>query len=116
VRETRRDPHPCQTVPTAIERKDGALVSYGTRPALPTLDNADTRDLDALNRRLRVWIEEEYHHAPHRGLGGVTPIDRWAATSADIQLPTTDVTDLFLFDEKRKVPTGPHRQPPRRGV
>ncbi len=70
---------------------------------LPTLDDADTRDLDALNRRLRVWIEEEYHHAPHRGLGGVTPIDRWAATSAHIQLPTTDVTDLFLFDEKRKV-------------
>jgi putative transposase len=70
---------------------------------LPTLDDADTHDLDALNRRLRVWIEEEYHYAPHRGLGGVTPIDRWAATSAHIQLPTTDVTDLFLFDEKRKV-------------
>jgi putative transposase len=69
---------------------------------LPTLDAADTRDLDALNRRLRVWIEEEYHYAPHRG-GGVTPIDRWAATSAHIQLPTTDLTDLFLFDEKRKV-------------
>jgi putative transposase len=68
---------------------------------LPTLDAADTRDLDALN--LRVWIEEEYHYAPHRGLGGVTPIDRWAATSAHIQLPTTDLTDLFLFDEKRKV-------------
>jgi len=70
---------------------------------LPTLDDADTRDLDALNRRLRVWIEEEYHYAPHRGLGGVTPMDRWAATSAHIQLPTTDLTDLFLFDEKRKV-------------
>jgi putative transposase len=70
---------------------------------LPTLDAADTHDLDALNRRLRVWIEEEYHYAPHRGLGGVTPIDRWAATSAHIQLPTTDLTDLFLFDEKRKV-------------
>src|SRR5260370_6641792 len=70
---------------------------------LPTLDDADTRDLDALNRRLRVWIEQEYHHAPHPGLGRRTPIDRWAATSAHIQLPTTDVTDLFLFDEKRKV-------------
>jgi transposase InsO family protein len=70
---------------------------------LPTLDDADTRDLDALNRRLRVWIEEEYHYAPHRGLSGVPPIDRWAATSAHIQLPTTDLTDLFLFDEKRKV-------------
>lgn len=70
---------------------------------LPTLVDADTRDLDALNRRLRVWIEDEYQYAPHRGLGGVTPIDRWAATSAHIQLPTTDLTALFLFEEKRKV-------------
>src|SRR6266511_701945 len=42
---------------------------------LPTLPDADTRDLEALNRRLWAWIEDEYHYAPHRGLGGATPID-----------------------------------------
>ena len=70
---------------------------------LPTLTDADTRDLDALNRRLWAWIEDEYHYAPHRGLGGVTPIDRWATTSAHIQLPTSDLAEIFLFEEKRKV-------------
>lgn len=70
---------------------------------LPTLTDTDTRDLEALNRRLRVWIEDEYHYAPHRGLAGATPIDRWATSAAHIQLPTTDLTEIFLFEEKRKV-------------
>lgn len=70
---------------------------------VPTLTDADTRDLEALNRRLWAWIEEEYHYAPHRGLAGVTPIDRWATASAHIQLPTSDLSEVFLFEEKRKV-------------
>ena len=70
---------------------------------LPTLTDADTRDLEALNRRLRAWIEDEYHYAPHRGLAGATPIDRWATSAAHIHLPTTDLTEIFLFEEKRKV-------------
>ena len=70
---------------------------------LPTLTEADTRDLAALNRRLGAWIEDEYHYAPHRGLDGATPIDRWATNAAHIQLPTTDLSDVFLFEEKRKV-------------
>jgi transposase InsO family protein len=70
---------------------------------LPTLTEADTRDLPALNRRLWAWIEDEYHYAPHRGLDGLTPIDRWAATSAHVQLPGAELADLFLFEEKRKV-------------
>jgi transposase InsO family protein len=72
---------------------------------LPTLLEADTHDLAALNRRLWAWIEDEYHHAPHRGLDDLTPIDRWATTSAHITLPGDDLADLFLFEEKRKVQT-----------
>ena len=70
---------------------------------LPTLTDADTRDLEALNRRLWGWIEDEYHYAPHRGLAGATPIDRWAASADQIQLPTRDLSEIFLFEEKRKV-------------
>jgi putative transposase len=69
---------------------------------LPTLTDTDTRNLEALNRRLWAWIEDEYHYAPHRGLAGLTPIDRWAAASAHIELPG-DLRDVFLFEEKRKV-------------
>ena len=50
-----------------------------------------------------AWIEGEYHHHPHRGLGGETPLDRWAARSDEVQLAPGEVGELFLFESKRKV-------------
>ena len=72
---------------------------------LPTLTEADTKSLDALNRRLWGWVEGEYHMSPHRGLDGTTPLDRWTMSAQDIRLvgPECDLDDLFLFEEKRKV-------------
>ena len=69
---------------------------------LPALTEADTHDLEALNRRLWAWIDGEYHQTPHRGLAGDTPADRWASNAGAIMLPG-DLGDLFLFEEKRKV-------------
>lgn len=65
----------------------------------------DTQSLDALNRRLWAWVEGEYHHTPHRGLGGQTPLDRWARDGDDVRYPAPDLdlNDLFLFEVKRKV-------------
>jgi hypothetical protein len=72
---------------------------------LPTLTDTDRRSLDALNRRLWAWIEGEYHQSPHRGLDGQTPLDRWMMAAQDVRLvaPETDLDELFLFEEKRKV-------------
>ncbi len=70
---------------------------------LPTLVEADTRSLDALNRRLWAWLEDEYHETPHRGLEGETPLARWAATAGGLALPPDHLDELFLFEEKRKV-------------
>jgi putative transposase len=72
---------------------------------LPTLAPADMASLDALNRRLWAWVEGEYHQSPHKGLGGVTPLDRWTMSAGDLRLvhPGTDLDDLFLFEQKRKV-------------
>jgi len=72
---------------------------------LPTLLEADTRSLDALNRRLWAWLEDEYHESPHRGLDGETPLARWAATAGGLALPPDHLDELFLFEEKRKVQT-----------
>jgi hypothetical protein len=52
---------------------------------LTLLSADDLRDLDTLNRKLWAWIEGEYHHAPHRGLGGETPLDRWAQSAAEVR-------------------------------
>jgi transposase InsO family protein len=70
---------------------------------LPTLSPDDFKSLVALNRKLWGWIEGEYHHTPHRGLSGDTPLDRWATCSDEVRLADADVGELFLFEQKRKV-------------
>ncbi len=72
---------------------------------LPVLSTDDLRDLSSLNRRLWAWVEGEYHHAPHRGLDGETPLDRWSRCAGDVRLvePSVDLDDLFLWEVKRKV-------------
>ena len=62
--------------------------------------------IEALNRALAGWIEGEYHQSPHRGLDGQTPLDRWAATGAEVRYPDAaglDLEELFLFEAKRRV-------------
>ena len=69
------------------------------------LDLEAVDGLDSLNRGLWAWVEGEYHQAPHRGLDGETPLDRWAAVGADVRYPDPGpgIDDLFLFDVKRRV-------------
>lgn len=72
---------------------------------LPTLGQADLKSLDALNQRLWAWVEGEYHQSPHKGLDGMTPLDRWMMAAGDVRLvgPECDLDELFLFEQKRKV-------------
>lgn len=70
---------------------------------LPHLTPADLASLDALNRRLWAWVEGEYHRSPHRGLDGVTPLDRWSAVADEVRYLGLDIDDLFLLEAKRKV-------------
>jgi len=69
------------------------------------LNEKDTASLTALNRRLIVWIESEYHQQPHRGLDQQTPLERWAQTADGLRYPDAqmDLDDLFLFEDQRKV-------------
>ena len=70
---------------------------------LPLLGAEQLVSLDAMNRALAAWIEGEYHHAPHRGLGDETPADKWARTSEGVRMPNADVGDHFLAEQKRSV-------------
>ena len=72
---------------------------------LTRLTPDDTRNLEALNRKLWAWAEGEYHHTPHRGLDGQTPLERWAQSADQVRFPepTLDLDDLFLFEAARKV-------------
>lgn len=70
---------------------------------MPTLESESPLSLEAMNRRLAAWVEGEYHRAPHRGLGGTTPMDRWARRSEHVRMPGSDAGECFLFDAKRRV-------------
>ena len=65
----------------------------------------DTASLEALNRALWAYVEGEYHRAPHKGLGGLSPLDRWAQVGDEVRFPDADLDldDLFLWEAKRKV-------------
>jgi putative transposase len=70
---------------------------------LPMLGAQDLASLTAINRRLWAWVEGEYHHAPHRGLDGSTPADRWAIASDEVKRADEQLGECFLFEEKRRV-------------
>src|SRR5690606_4899969 len=59
--------------------------------------------LEELNRALAGWVEGEYHHAPHRGLGGEAPADKWARTSESVRIAEADIQHLFLAEQHRRV-------------
>ena len=72
---------------------------------LSRLAPEDLRSLDALNAKLREWIEGKYHRTPHHGLGGDTPLERWARHGGEVRHVDhgMDLGDLFMVEKRRKV-------------
>jgi putative transposase len=70
---------------------------------LPLMAAGPLTSLDTMNRELAAWIEGEYHHAPHRGLHNDTPADKWARTSEHVRMPESNVSELFLSEQRRRV-------------
>lgn len=70
---------------------------------LAALAPENKTSLDTMNRALAAWVEGEYHHAPHRGLGDETPADKWARTSEGVRMPDANVGELFLAEQRRRV-------------
>ena len=46
-----------------------------------------------------------YHNTPHRGIGHLTPLEKWASCADNIGEvpPASEFFDLFMFEEKRRV-------------
>lgn len=59
--------------------------------------------IETLNSQLWAWIEGEYHRTPHRGLEGKTPLDQWLLSGETLTLSPTNLDELFLYREKRRV-------------
>ena len=56
-----------------------------------------------MNRRLWAFVEGEYHHTPHRGLDGKTPLEQWALVGDQVRFADAGLDELFLFEVRRRV-------------
>ena len=85
---------------------------------LTRLSGEDSASLTALNRRLGAWIEGEYHHTPHRGLDGATPLEQWAQTGAGGALPRAHRGSGGAVPVRGQTQgaEGPHGEPQRGGL
>jgi hypothetical protein len=70
---------------------------------LPLMAGSPLLSLTTMNQALAAWIEEEYHHAPHRGLHNETPADKWARSSQHVRMPESNISELFLSEQRRRV-------------
>ena len=73
---------------------------------LSELDTARLRDLSDLNARLWAWLETVYHCAPHGGLQGQTPLQRYQQDLPRVRTLGTlaaRLDELFYHRIQRKV-------------
>lgn len=70
---------------------------------LPHLTTEHLSSIASLNRAWWAWIEAEYHHTPHRGLDGVTPLDRFLVDQQLVRQAPEDLERLMRMKVKRKV-------------
>jgi putative transposase len=62
---------------------------------LPHVTPEILADLSQLNRVFWAWLEAEYHQTPHRGLEGVSPLERFLQDQALLR-PAPDQLELWL--------------------
>jgi putative transposase len=62
---------------------------------MPHVTDEILADLSQLNRVLWAWLEAEYHQTPHRGLDGLTPLDRFLQDQALVR-PAPEQLELWL--------------------
>jgi transposase InsO family protein len=63
--------------------------------------------LEELNRQFWHWVEMDYHRAPHQGLEGQSPLEKWVALAGQLQrrprVEAEQLTRLFRHRAQRVV-------------
>ncbi len=117
LRQARRDPHPRPTVPPQGKGKMERWFRTVRTPAPADADSRPTRThLDALNRRLWAWIEDEYHSTRRTAACRTPrPVDRWGPRPPSTSRSRrSDLDRALSLRGETQGPAGPHRQSPRR--
>jgi len=62
------------------------------------------KDLNELNQKFRIWLDEGYNNRPHSGLKGDTPMHAYTKDPRKIRFATPEeCRDAFLWEDTRKV-------------
>jgi len=62
------------------------------------------RDLNELNQKFRIWLDEGYNNRPHSSLKGDTPMHAYTKDPRKIRFATPEeCRDAFLWEDTRKV-------------
>lgn len=62
------------------------------------------RDLNELNRKFRVWLDEGYNEKAHSSLKGASPLQAYTADQKKVRFATPEeCRDSFLWEDTRKV-------------
>jgi len=82
-----------------IERFNGFVDSF-----LAELSLEPAKNLDELNHKWKVWLDDEYNHKPHTSLNGKTPIEAYMQDTKVVRLAhVEDLYDAFVHETSCKV-------------
>jgi hypothetical protein len=81
-----------------VERFNGTVNEFIQEIALDKPKN-----LDELNRKFRIWLDEGYNNSPHSGLKGDTPYHAYSSDPKKVRFATPEeCREAFLWEVTRK--------------
>ena len=82
-----------------IERYNGTTNEFMQEIALEKI-----KDLNELNQKFRIWLDEGYNNNPHSSLDGNTPMQAYSKDNKKVRFATPEeCRDSFLWEDTRKV-------------
>jgi mRNA-degrading endonuclease HigB of HigAB toxin-antitoxin module len=82
-----------------IERYNGTVEEFIQEISLEKI-----KDINSLNQKFRIWMDEGYNNNPHSSLEGSTPVQAYAKDIKKVRFATPEeCRDAFLWEDTRKV-------------
>lgn len=82
-----------------IERFNSTMEEF-----LQELSLEKSKNLEELNRKFKIWLDEGYNNREHSSLKGITPMEAYTKSLKKVRFATPEeCRDAFLWEDTRKV-------------
>lgn len=82
-----------------VERFNGTVNEF-----IQEITLEKPKNLDELNRKFRIWLDEGYNNSPHSSLNGDTPFQAYSSDAKKVRFVTPEeCREAFLWEETRLV-------------